>query len=112
MPLLVEHLSRLEREKEKWRVVVNRRHVIAVTIREAIGIIARDQIAKWILLSLRRQIKRMQMVILRKMSSHRRLLFHGKRILLGQHHDWNSVLIQPPLRSHNKISCRIRDSQT
>ena len=45
---LAQNLSGFEREKEKWRIVGNWRHVVGITLRKSVRIIARNQIGKWI----------------------------------------------------------------
>src|SRR5712691_12234417 len=110
--LRTQDLPSLESKEKKRRVIADRSHVVGITSREAVRIITRDQVRKRIISWIRRQIERLELLILVEMSLHRGLFFFGKCSFLGQHHHGNPIFIERPLRCHNKVPRQVSDAKT
>ncbi len=88
---------RLQGEEKERRVIVDGGDVIGVGAREGVRIIARNQAGKWILAGLRRQIERIQLIVLCEMPGDCGFFFGSECGFLGQHDDGNAVFIERSL---------------
>src|SRR6202041_19150 len=61
---------------------------------------------------LRGQINRLEYAVTLKVSLHRSLFLLSKSRSLGQHDHWNSIFVERPFGSHNKVAGRIDDAKT
>ena len=105
-----QNLARFESEKEERGIVGNRSHVVVITLREAIRIIARDEIGKWIMnlgRTLRGQINRNKLGIVREMGLNGGFLLRRECCFLGQHDYRNAILVERTLRGDDKVLRRI-----